>query len=257
MRRRFRSPDLARSRAGVTPMAMWITAFLFLSAAIATPALAEADPADGNTPKQTDASNADEAAGQVRCANLVYGRGKSSVCFSDAFLDQLARDTNVRAHERLFRVKLESPKLYQHPFAVMTGEGRFELTSAQRDAMRDYLRLGGFIVASAGCSSRPWNRSFQREMHKLFPDTSLTKLDADHPIFHTVYDVTEVKSKSGKRQLPDLRALTLDGRVVLVWSPDGLNDTENAAPECCCCGGTELKSARRLNVNILAYALTH
>jgi len=82
-------------------------------------------------------------------------------------------------------------------------------------------------------------------------------LDADHPIFHTVYDVTSSKYKSGSQKLPVLKGLEVDGKIVLIWSPDGLNDTANAGPNCCCCGGNEVKSAKLLNVNILAYALTH
>ena len=44
---------------------------------------------------------------------------------------------------------------------------------------------------------------------------------------------------------------------MLILSPDGLNDTANAGPSCCCCGGNEIKSAKEINVNLLAYALTH
>jgi hypothetical protein len=72
-----------------------------------------------------------------------------------------------------------------------------------------------------------------------------------------VYDITQSNYKSGGPRLPDLEALEIDGRVVMILSPDGLNDTGNAGPGCCCCGGNEVKSALKLNVNILAYALTH
>ena len=35
-----------------------------------------------------------------------------------------------------------------------------------------------------------------------------------------------------------------------------LNDTPHSTG-CCCCGGNELENAIDINVNILAYALTH
>lgn len=196
--------------------------------------------------------------GLVRAANLVYGKSKSSVCFSDEFLVQVQKETHIRAHDQLFPVKLEeSDELFEHPFAVMTGEGRFELTDLQRQNMADYLNAGGFIIASAGCSSRPWNQSFEREVKQLFPHRELETLEADHPVFHTVYDINESQYKSGESKLPDLRGLNIDGRTVLIWSPDGLNDTANAGPNCCCCGGNEVKQAKKLNVNILVYALTY
>jgi len=193
----------------------------------------------------------------IRCANLVYGPNKTSVCFSNAFLKQINRDSNIETLPRFIAVGLDSAELYKYPFAVMTGEGDFQLTEAQRQNMREYLIQGGFIIASAGCSSEPWNASFEREIKEVFPEIKMQHLESDHPVFHTIYDVSRSKYQSGKSHLPDLRGFELDGKISLIWSPDGLNDTGNVGPDCCCCGGNEIKSAKQLNVNILAYALTH
>lgn len=195
--------------------------------------------------------------GVVYCANLIYGSNKTSVCFSDEFLVQIQKDTNIVTHRRFIPVKMGSAEWFDYPFSIMTGEGSFTLTTDQRQNMKDYLSAGGFIVASAGCSSKPWNDSFRREIEAVFPDVKLQKIPPEHPIFHTVYDITQSHYKSGGTKLPDLYGLEMDGRIVLVWSPDGLNDTANAGGNCCCCGGNEVKSARLLNVNLLAYALTH
>lgn len=195
--------------------------------------------------------------GEVRVANLVYANGKTSTCFANDFLRQIEQDTHVRTVKEFATVQLESGELFNHPFAVWTGDGAFTLTQAQRDNLRDYLTSGGFIVASASCSSAKWNDSFQREMATIFPEIQLQTLDGDHPVFHTVYDITTSRYKSGASRLPRLDGLEIDGRIVLIWSPDGLNDTENAGPNCCCCGGNEVKSAKLINANLLAYALTH
>lgn len=193
----------------------------------------------------------------VRAANLIYADGKTSVCFSEKFLVQARMDTHIPVDNRLTPVRLDSAELYDHPFAVMTGEGRFALTEEQREAMVRYVARGGFVLASAGCSSPQWDESFMTEIARTFPGRRLIKLGADHPVFHTVYDISSVRLKHGSSRLPDLRALEIDGRVVLIYSPDGLNDTADVGGNCCCCGGNEIKSAKRLNVNLLAYALTH
>jgi len=195
--------------------------------------------------------------GLVRTANLIYGKNKTSVCYANNFLTQITKETNVRAHPQFQPVKLESNEIYNFPFSVMTGEGRFNLTEAQRQNLRNYLLHGGFIVASAGCSSKPWNASFQAEIGQVFPNTKLTRLSAEHPVFHTVYGITSSRYKKGSAKLPHLEGLEVDGKIVLVWSPDGLNDTGNAGGNCCCCGGNEIKLAKKVNVNLLAYALTH
>ena len=43
----------------------------------------------------------------------------------------------------------------------------------------------------------------------------------------------------------------------MVFTSDGLNDTGNAGANCCCCGANEIRNAKQVNVNLLAYALTH
>lgn len=209
----------------------------------------------GQAVRAEDGSDAE--AGEVRAANLIYGSNRTSVCFADQFLAEVEKQTNIKTNRRFFPVKMESDELFDYPFAVMTGEGNFTLSKDQRETLKEYLSYGGFVIASAGCSSRPWNESFKNEMTTIFPDAELVKLDADHAIYHTVYDITSSKYKSGANKLPELHALEIEGRVVMVWSPDGLNDSGNAGPNCCCCGGNEVKSAKQLNVNILAYALTH
>jgi len=193
----------------------------------------------------------------VRCANLIYSENKTSVCFSDAFLQQAERDTNLVTEKKFTPTRLDSDKLFDFPFAVMTGEGSFELTPEQRINLRSYLTAGGFMIASAGCSSMSWADAFRREVKRVFPDRPPVKLDAEHPIFSTVYDVTSSRFRTGGARLPHLEALEVDGRVVLVFSPDGLNDSASEGGDCCCCGGNEVKSAKKLNVNILSYALTH
>lgn len=209
------------------------------------------------TPRALAQSGGDDQAGEVRAANLIYGNNRTSVCFADEFLADVERKTNIKTNRRFFPVQMNSDELFDYPFAVMTGEGNFSLSARQRDTLKDYLRYGGFVIASAGCSSKPWNQSFKSEMTRMFPDSELIRLEAEHPIYHTVYDITTSRYKSGANKLPELHALEIDGRVVMVWSPDGLNDSSNAGPNCCCCGGNEVKSAKQLNVNILAYALTH
>jgi len=206
-----------------------------------------------------DPASAEPAAtlqpGVVNCANLVYGSGQTSVCFSSEFLATVQSETHIRTNDRLVTASLESPELFRFPFAVMTGEGGFTLTDPQRRNMRDYLQSGGFIIASAGCSSDPWRESFLREIVVVFPELSLRPLDFQHPVFHTVYDIDALKCKGSHRA--HLEGLEIDGKIVLIFSPDGLNDTSKAGGNCCCCGGNEIKNARQMNVNLLAYTLTH
>ena len=67
----------------------------------------------------SSASQAQEAQqGTVRCANLIYGNNKTSVCFSSEFMSQIARDTNVVTDEKLVPTELGSIDLFEFPFAI-------------------------------------------------------------------------------------------------------------------------------------------
>ena len=50
--------------------------------------------------------------------------------------------------------------------------------------------------------------------------------------------------------------MTHNGKLVVVYSSDGLNDTSHTEG-CCCCGGNEIQNSMEINANTLAYALLH
>lgn len=208
-------------------------------------------PATGNEQEPTD-----DRPGVVRCANLTYAANKTSVCFSDKFLEDIQTRTHITTDRKFMPVRLEDEKLYRYPFAIMTGEGPFTLTEAQRKALADYLKSGGFLVASSGCSSDEWADSFQKEIKKVFPKQAMKTIPMKHPIFQTVFDIKELQSTK-RSYTPVLQGLEIDGRIVMVYSKDGLNDTGAVGGNCCCCGGNEIANARQINANLLAYALTH
>jgi hypothetical protein len=192
----------------------------------------------------------------VRVATASYAGGKTSECFSDGFLAAVERHTKIPVDRHFTKVELASERLFEFPFLVMTGEGRFELPDIEARSLRAFLDRGGFILASAGCSDDKWAASFRLALQQVYKDRKLQPLSLDHPVFHTLYDITQLRGK--KRPVTDvIYGLEIDGRLVMVFSPMGLNDTANAGGGCCCCGGNELRDADLINANILAYALTH
>lgn len=190
----------------------------------------------------------------VQVANLVYAGVKSSHCFSDHFLVTADKESAISTSRRFHAVKLSADDLFNFPLVIMTGEGSFQLTAAERENLRQYADEGGFLLASAGCSSPEWDRSFRREMAAIFPATPLQAIGMDHAMFHTVYDISELHAKHGTPQ--PLEGITLGGRLAIVYSKDGLNDTAHTQG-CCCCGGNEITNCVQVNVNVLAYSLIY
>lgn len=209
----------------------------------------------------------------ISVAMLIYGpENTTGRCFSDSFLTLVARESTVRVDRNMPAVALASDDLLAHPFAVMTGEGSFELSDDEVQRLRRYLLNGGFLLASAGCSSDAWAASMQRAVERAMPETALIELPMDHPVFHALFDVQDFISR--KRQPVRLLGLEIEGRLAMLYSPQGLNDTNEAgglspdgrtsidsaphekkATGCCCCNGDEITSAKYINANALIYAL--
>lgn len=187
----------------------------------------------------------------LQCGNLIYCGNRSSVCFADRFLGDVAQQTTLRVNRKFVPVRLDADALYDFPFCVMSGNEEFTLAEKERGQLRRYLRNGGFLLVSPGCSDEKWDKAFRKEIKVCFPDLTLQKVPMDHPIFTIVHKIPRLTDKSGKAVA--LEGLELNGRLVLIYSKDGLNDVANASG-CCCCGGNEIRDPAKVNVNVFTYA---
>jgi hypothetical protein len=139
---------------------------------------------------------------------------------------------------------------------VLTGGGPFTLKQAARQRLKQYLDNGGFLLASASCSNAQWASSFRKLIDRLYPERQLQSIPAEHSIRHTLYDIDRIDTRRPS-ELAALEGLKVNGLLAVVFSPVGLNNTDEAGGGCCCCGGNEITNARQVNANILTYALTH
>lgn len=190
---------------------------------------------------------------QVQVGNLIYASSKTSKCFSDSFLASVSKDAGINLVTKFIPVKSGSAKeLSGVGFAIMTGEGAFTMTSDERTQLKAWLENGGFLLASAGCSSKEWTASLRNEVNQMFGADALTTVSAEHPLFQTLYDVRSITLKNnGKARF---EGVIVDGRLVCLFSHEGLNDTARVQG-CCCCGGNEITNAHQVVANALVYAL--
>ena len=190
----------------------------------------------------------------LQCGNLIYAGNKSSICFADKFLSDVARDTNLKVGKNYVPLRLDSDALFDYPFCVLSGEGAFSFTQKERDNLRKYLLNGGFILSSPGCSDEKWDKAIRVEWKIIFPEYSLATLPMTHQIFSVVHPIPRLTTKTGKPTL--LEGMEINGRLVLAYSKEGLNDVANARG-CCCCGGNQINESIKVNVNIFTYALLY
>lgn len=189
----------------------------------------------------------------IHCGNLVYGNNQTSVCFAETFLTDAAKETGLNIAPKFARIALAKDDVFNTPLCIFTGEGKFTLTATERTNLRRYLENGGFVLASPGCSNSDWNATFHQEIALALPGYELKQIEMSHPLFSTVKTIGKLTVKG---RATFLKGIFINGRLALVYSPEGLNNASNAKG-CCCCGGAEISEAREVNVNAVAYALLH
>src|SRR5205085_2413463 len=89
----------------------------------------------------------------------------------------------VAARERV--VTLSSPELWDVPYLYMTGHGNVHFSDEDTQTLRRYLEQGGFLHAD---DDYGMDKSFRREIARVFPDHPLVEVPLSHPIYHVVYD---------------------------------------------------------------------
>lgn len=185
----------------------------------------------------------------LRCELVTTGE-----CFSPGFLVDARRRAGLDVAGSFADVALGDDAIFNHPFAVLAGDGAVLLTEAERQTLADYLAAGGFLVVSANCANPDFDASFRELAEELWPETALERLADDHPLFDGIYAIDALRAQKAGGD-PHLLGMHVDGRLALVYSPNGLSATAELARECCCCGGDELANARPVLVNLLTWVL--
>src|SRR5206468_3914644 len=116
--------------------------------------------------------------------------------FSDTFfLSMLHEATGVHVTPDSYKiVQLASPEIFKYPFLYISEPGFMELTTKEIANLGEYIRRGGFIMAddfrTAGYLRGPEELEVLRGyLKRAVPERELVRLDARHPIFHSLYNI--------------------------------------------------------------------
>jgi hypothetical protein len=162
--------------------------------------------------------------------------------------------------------------VYYWPFLMVGLAGNWQLTDTQVAKLREYLDRGGFLYADSFFGSRDWV-GFVEGLTRVFPDRPIIDLPSDHPILHTVYDLSDLPHTQlphmgslrggrggwlGDGRIPHWRGIEDDdGRLVVLigfnndtpdswqWADDPRYPAEAA------------NLGLRVGVNIATYVLSH
>jgi hypothetical protein len=112
---------------------------------------------------------------------------------AEIHLNQMISETTLMHVEpESYRiVDLESPEVFNYPFAYVSEPGEMDLSESELVNLREYIDRGGFIVVDDFDGPWQWDQ-FRRQMYRAFPDRSLVRLSVNEEIFHTFYDIADL-----------------------------------------------------------------
>lgn len=91
-------------------------------------------------------------------------------------------------------LRLTDPELFRFPWAYLCEVGFLTLTEEEVEALRDYVLKGGFVVVDDFDGYAWYN--FEEQMQRVFPDGEWIEIDQAHPVFHTFFDIDDIRFQS-------------------------------------------------------------
>ena len=196
---------------------------------------------------------------QFRIARLKYGGGGDWYNDPSAepnLLKFIRQNTAIDCDPKYEFIELSNNKLSSFPFLFITGHGNILFSPYEVQRLRQYLQGGGFLYAD---DDYGMDKSFRREMKKVFPEGELIELPFSFGLFHCHFEfpggVPKTHEHDGKPG--QTFGLFYQGRLAVVYTfesnpSDGWADAEvHGDPE------SARQEALKFGTNIIVWALTH
>jgi len=152
------------------------------------------------------------------------------------------------------RVSIMDNDFFSYPYLYMTGHGNIKFSDEEVLRLRRYLQSGGFLHAD---DNYGMDKSFRREIKRVFPNNELIELPFNHPIFHIFYDFPEGLPKIHEHDGKPARGFGIfyKGRLIVFYTyecdlGDGWEDPEvHGDPE------EKRQAALKMGTNIILFSL--
>ena len=191
-------------------------------------------------------------------ARVHYGGGGdwySNASSLPNLLRYIEKNTTISVQNKEYKIKLTIENLNQNPYLYLNGHGNIKFTDDEVIALRSALINGSFLHAD---DNYGMDKSFRREMKKVFPDKDFVNLPNSHPLFDSYYNFPHGLPKIHEHDNKPPQALALfEGEKVIVlytyesdlgdgWEDGSVHQDPWPVRE----------SALKMGVNIIYFALT-
>jgi hypothetical protein len=130
------------------------------------------------------------------------------------FTQGIRRLTRLQIADDSIHLRATDSRLFDYPWLFAQQVGRWDLSQAEAQALREYLLRGGFLVADDFHGPQQY-QIFLASMQRVFPDREIVDLPADNHVLHVTYDISE------RVQIPGKRHLYRDGSGGIQVDPEG------------------------------------
>jgi hypothetical protein len=153
-------------------------------------------------------------------------------------------------------VDISSEQIFSFPVLFMTGHGNIAMSEKDIANLRTYLQNGGFLYVD---DDYGMDRSFRREMKRVFPEKDLVELPFSFGLYHTPFSFAQGPPKTHKHdeKPPQGFGLFHNGRLVVYYTFESNPSDGWADPEVHGDPPEKRTEALRFGANIIMWALTH
>ena len=127
------------------------------------------------------------------------------------------KHAGIPASEKETVVSVGSEELFHYPIVYMNGHGNVSFTPKETAALRRYLTSGGLLIAD---DNYGMDKSFRREIKKVFPDKELVLLPKNHPVFNVLFSFPDGIPKIHEHDGKPAQAFALfhEGRMIVFYA---------------------------------------
>ncbi len=168
----------------------------------------------------------------------------------------IADNTNIKTKAKYTVADLGTKEIFNFPITFLTGHGNIILTDENIKLLREYFENGGFMYVD---DDYGLDKSFRREISKIFPNKSLVEIPFNHAIYHSVFDFENGPPKTHEHdnKAPQGFGLFLGKRMVIYYTVES-NPSDGWANQDIHNDPEEKRiEALKFGTNIIVYALSN
>ena len=132
-------------------------------------------------------------------------------------LAYLSDHTNVAVNPLEKRAMIGDDIFSESSFLYITGHGNIKFNDEEIQTLRDHLLSGAFLHADDNFGM---DKSFRREMKKVFPEKDWIELPTNHPIFNIYYEFPNglPKVHEHENNRPQALGLFNEGTLIVLYT---------------------------------------